>query len=1242
MGHLYDKRENAISHPVKAGETLATIAGKYKGNDGVPDDLDWSEIALYNWATKVEDEVTLALCERVGTCVPDPYSAGAKPEGLTLDPKFGPNNPQPILVPKLWKRKALALNKQYTVEARSHTPAPAVNITKLDRWFIPDHETCDVDYRALASGGFDGDVTFEVYASNYGKLKAWKKGLPQFDPLPDVPVYSAAADGGTVADWRGLSKCSEGALSPNGHPLNAAFSPYTAVFRYAKQDAHKEARIDLEPFWVLFDGESKPVAASCEIKWKLHKADLKIGWLQIAAGDGTFVFGKGLSATELNTGNFKWDGKHSNGDLATPEKMPYRVHISAHTDIDTEDALAVAAMQTEVRLYVDQKTFLPAENPYEPITDKISLDFSIADEYPKDAPPPPGDSLWTKYKLAEAGFHPGPIADPLENAHFKTARNEFQRSVPKGGGAGGAPFQRLDIGDDNAETKNALQNLEDRRKRPWFGKPAEPGITIDFNNPGLDPNTLNFAWRPGNWPDPRADDFLARLRDPSKRMIVWVDDRNWYTDGAYWQYGFYNHVETVPLAVLNTIHGDQANLGGDTGDGRGSYEDRDDRVDKDERDIARPWIPLQVDLRLLSKTQTLNDVLAAPPPDVAEKMRKAIGPLRVDWSFDEIEKVSTVLNVIQSNAPVTQPLPELDIESDVLLSRLYHPPAVRGTFPRPVGSRTRMALRWTLDNLKAKHTRKDVTRESLYFNAPVTFGGIRPAGDNPAEYFKAPFGLNGESLQPWTAKPYDARQTICTVIHDDVGQGAENLFKKRVGRAGIYFHPSLMAGDGYQIRAQVRFDDSGPFVSPNAKVHASRYPRLPQAQSVQFRMWRKTTIRGYVSWGQHDDWSARGASCFANLPATGPNEWRAQYTACHVSIENELGIADDQVVQDVVSLFRNLDEYRDIVVSTLKPGDIRAHPTNRNAIVLSDQYFWPWWGNDHYGRIAPSLKPDFTQAHRELTAELLCDAVTLSIRFSLALVKAIERDTGRMRGHVMVQFQTTENCHCRQYACGTCGRKPTFLQNTDLAILHNARCPACGLGTLYRIPPFIGEYTCGRHVFRWEEPTRGGGNYAGSPCPTCHKPLVFQHVDIVDSSLYSWRYQRGSKWVDGFNAPSCGFPVGAFWNVTGDASLWAHEIGHNRHYEHSADAPQKPGARTQHDNALNPTFSPPENAVNAGWDRACLMSYVTQATDSTGTCTYNDERDMPCFCYKCVLRNRGWRVTAVPVPAGDLKDVPGI
>ena len=103
MGHLYDVRDKAIKHKAAKGDTLADLATRFRGKDDVPEDLDWKEIAIYNWATVEPAAVTRALCERIGCSDPEAVRLAASPDSLVLDPTFGPSTAELIYIPKLWK-----------------------------------------------------------------------------------------------------------------------------------------------------------------------------------------------------------------------------------------------------------------------------------------------------------------------------------------------------------------------------------------------------------------------------------------------------------------------------------------------------------------------------------------------------------------------------------------------------------------------------------------------------------------------------------------------------------------------------------------------------------------------------------------------------------------------------------------------------------------------------------------------------------------------------------------------------------------------------------------------------------------------------------------------------------------------------------------------------------------------------------------------------------------------------------
>ncbi len=114
-------------------------------------------------------------------------------------------------------------------------------------------------------------------------------------------------------------------------------------------------------------------------------------------------------------------------------------------------------------------------------------------------------------------------------------------------------------------------------------------------------------------------------------------------------------------------------------------------------------------------------------------------------------------------------------------------------------------------------------------------------------------------------------------------------------------------------------------------------------------------------------------------------------------------------------------------------------------------------------------------------------------------------------------------------------------------------------------------------------------------------------------------------YANGLPLPAVGVALGATWLFTNsNAETWAHEIGHHRHFEHAASAPgDEP---TLHDSENNST----QNWVTRGvakvkdqhWDRMCNMSY--------------SRKPNLCFCGKCLLRNRGWRVIGLTAPGTDV------
>ena len=946
----FKPRKSAREHNVADGDTLESIATQAG--------VTVTELARFNWGTADTDAINRALFEVVGCRAMD--GAGLYHAFSGQDATRGSGT---VLVPEAWTKDGLAVDKQHNIVLRKVLPMPAVSIQKLDKWFVPGAvadggEACTIEYGLEGIARRASKVTLEVHASNYASAAVDSKGRVTFTKVGgSEPIYSAelAADKAragashAVDDYRGKSTAASGALKPRGAAdrfINVAYSPYTVLLRYYKADADKLARLLLEDFWPTWDDAGALEQASCKVKWKLEGGGkLKHGQIVIWDRSDTPVFRDALDAGKIAAGEYTWDGKTSAGATINAAGRPYRAQVQAHSDMDTDDGLALAAAHTEVRLFVHQDTGTLPDTPH---METNSLHLSVAPLVPEakqeggawvTKEPTAGEEIkWYQYNLAALGYHPGPV-DGDHGTMTSRALREFQRAYPK---TAAAPFTRLyPNGNRNADTKAALQRArlrQDAVGRPWRAWLGDPKTAGD---PTKEPD-LNQA---------RAEALLnnSQVTLDSDGAVVWIEDRHYYTDSG------------AKRLYMRHYHGD--------------FDIGDRKVDRDEESISRPWIPLQAELPLL-KRDSGNAGLAATNSDSSQATRQATGPLRVDWTFEEIGEELGLIDTTHAN-----------YNTQVIRSRKY--------------------IEQTVDARKGSHGGKDLT------NCEQALGGIRPT--NLATYYKVPIGSGSSRLSPWWVLDDSAKELLCVLAHDDQGQAADRVYPLHLGRAGVFLHLSRVAGDGYRFRAAVSFEDlpGGASQFPNAAALKRRYPLLPRAHTTRLRQWRKTSYKGYLGWCPPGEKNWPGHSDAA----------AKLYQACHLHLAHE----------GITPMTRN--EFQLGGASPLMTGaDYRA-TVNREVqgyfrdaahvagASMAPEYVWPYLSMSSYG-IRPSNNGTDFGSYYDDVLDGVFDNSWRSYREPLLLqvLEQAERNQGLLKGHLVTQFRASPPVDINEYECTNCGQ----------------------------------------------------------------------------------------------------------------------------------------------------------------------------------------------------------------------------
>src|ERR1022692_4554682 len=246
MGRVFLSQAEATQYAPTAGETLHDIVANKCDKENPPITCD--EVAHFNWGTSEKPEVLRALLELVGCrkIDPDPYKCELDP-AKALKVK--------VYLPKLWKKKGLAFEKKHKLVVKQTKPLNAVRLTKLSKWFLPQYETCELDYGLEGLKETADKVAVEIWASNYCKATRVKDhGLFKYQYAPlNVPVFqknmTAPGEAGqrvsaSLPGYRGESTAATGVLKKRGAStrfLNAANSPYTFVLKYYKQKGDSDA-----------------------------------------------------------------------------------------------------------------------------------------------------------------------------------------------------------------------------------------------------------------------------------------------------------------------------------------------------------------------------------------------------------------------------------------------------------------------------------------------------------------------------------------------------------------------------------------------------------------------------------------------------------------------------------------------------------------------------------------------------------------------------------------------------------------------------------------------------------------------------------------------------------------------------------------------------------------------------------------------------------------------------------------
>ncbi len=123
-------------------------------------------------------------------------------------------------------------------------------------------------------------------------------------------------------------------------------------------------------------------------------------------------------------------------------------------------------------------------------------------------------------------------------------------------------------------------------------------------------------------------------------------------------------------------------------------------------------------------------------------------------------------------------------------------------------------------------------------NCPAAYGGIRTAANN----HQNPFWREAQPYAPHAVPTDDGgAHALWVPAYTDWA-----TTQSRVGRAGIYLHPSIIAGDRYKVRASLSFSGRGNQIALEQANPTRTYETKPIV------VWRRVEIFAVVGWPLRD------------------------------------------------------------------------------------------------------------------------------------------------------------------------------------------------------------------------------------------------------------------------------------------------------------------------------------------------------------------------------------------------------